>query len=318
MNEFELIRTYFARQPVARRDVVLGIGDDAAVLQPAPGQQLVVTTDLLVAGVHFLPDVDPASLGHKALAVNLSDLAAMGAEPAWFLLNIALPSVDEKWLAGFCDGLFALARQYNVQLVGGDTSRGPLTIAIEAHGFVPAGQALTRSGARPGDRIFVTGTLGDAGLALRHRQGRLQLAAAELPACVKRMDRPMPRIEAGLLLRAVAASAIDISDGLVADLGHILEQSNTGARIDLGRVPVSPAYRAHLHDAGWDLALANGDDYELCFTVPPEKLTALEKIKSRFPDITEIGIIESEPGLRIFDVAGKPYVSKITGHDHFR
>lgn len=318
MNEFELIRTYFARQPVARRDVVLGIGDDAAILQPAPGQQLVVTTDLLVSGVHFLPDVEPASLGHKALAVNLSDLAAMGAEPAWFLLNIALPSVDEKWLAGFCDGLFALARQYNVQLVGGDTSRGPLTIAIEAHGFVPVGQALTRSGARPGDRIFVTGALGDAGLALRHRQGWLQLAAAELPACVKRLDRPMPRIEEGLLLRAVAASAIDISDGLVADLGHILEQSNTGARIDLGRLPVSSAYRAHLHDAGWDLALANGDDYELCFTVPPEKLTALEKIKSRFPDITEIGIIESEPGLRIFDANGKPYVPKITGHDHFR
>lgn len=317
MNEFDLIRTYFARQPVARRDVVLGIGDDAAVLQPAPGQQLVVTTDLLVAGVHFLPDVDPASLGHKALAVNLSDLAAMGAEPAWFLLNIALPSVDEKWLAGFCAGLFALARQYNVQLVGGDTSRGPLTIAIEAHGFVPVGQALTRSGARPGDRIFVTGTLGDAGLALRHRQGRLQLAAAELPACVKRLDRPTPRIEEGLLLRAVAASAIDISDGLVADLGHILEQSGAGARIDLGRVPVSSAYRAHLHDAGWDLALANGDDYELCFTVPPEKLAALEKIKSRFSGITEIGIIESEPGLRIFDVAGKPYVPKITGHDHF-
>ncbi len=317
MNEFELIRTYFARQPVARRDVVLGIGDDAAILQPAPGQQLVVTTDLLVSGVHFLPDVEPASLGHKALAVNLSDLAAMGAEPAWFLLNIALPSVDEKWLAGFCDGLFALARQYNVQLVGGDTSRGPLTIAIEAHGFVPAGQALTRSGARPGDRIFVTGTLGDAGLALRHRQGRLQLAAAELLACVKRLDRPTPRIEAGLLLRAVAASAIDISDGLVADLGHILEQSRAGARVDLGRLPVSSAYRAHLHDAGWDLALANGDDYELCFTVPPEKLAALEKIKSRFPDITEIGIIESEPGLRIFDTNGKPYVPKAAGHDHF-
>ncbi len=318
MNEFELIRTYFARQPVARRDVVLGIGDDAAILQPAPGQQLVVTTDLLVAGVHFLPDVDPVSLGHKALAVNLSDLAAMGAEPAWFLLNIALPSVDEKWLAGFCDGLFALARQYNVQLVGGDTSRGPLTIAIEAHGFVPAGQALTRSGARPGDRIFVTGMLGDAGLALRHRQGRLQLAAVELPPCVKRLDRPTPRIEEGLLLRTVAASAIDISDGLVADLGHILEQSSAGARIDLGRVPVSSAYRAHLNDVGWDLALANGDDYELCFTVPPANLAALEKIKMRFLGITEIGLVESGLGLRILDAAGNPYVPKISGHDHFR
>ena len=213
--------------------------------------------------------------------------------------------------------LACLARQATCQPVGGDTPRGPLTIAIEAHGFVPAGQALTRSGARPGDRIFVTGTLGDAGLALRHRQGRLKLSAVELPSCVKRMDQPKPCIEEGLLLRAIASSAIDISDGLVADLGHILEQSSAGARIDLGRVPVSSAYRAHLNNIGWDVALANGDDYELCFTVPPDKLPALEKIKSRFPDITEIGVIESGSGLRIFDAEGALYAPKAAGHDHF-
>ena len=319
MNEFELIRTYFARQPVTRDDVRLGIGDDAAVLVPPLGHELVVTTDLLVSGVHFLPDIDPAALGHKALAVNLSDLAAMGAEPAWFLLNIALPAVDEQWLAGFCDGLFALARRYHVQLVGGDTSRAPqVAIAIEAHGFVPAGQALTRAGAKPGDRIFITGALGDAGLALRHRQGKLQLSDAEFVYCAERMDRPTPRIEEGLALRGIASSAIDISDGLVADLGHILEISRVGAHLGLAQLPLSQAYRTHLAGVGWDVALANGDDYELCFTVPPANLAALEKIKTRFPGITEIGLIESGSGLRILDAAGKPYLPKTVGHDHFK
>ena len=318
MNEFELIRRYFSRPPVTRADVTLGIGDDAALLQPPPGQQLVVTTDLLVSGVHFLPDVNPAALGHKALAVNLSDLAAMGAEPAWFLLNLALPTADESWLAKFSAGLFGLAQRYRVQLVGGDTSRAPQTvIAIEAHGFVPAGQALTRAGARPGDRIFVTGPLGDAGLALRHRQGKLRLSDAELASCAERMDQPTPRIEEGLVLRAIASSAIDISDGLVADLGHILEMSRVGARLELARLPLSPAYRAHLAETGWDVALANGDDYELCFTVPPENLAALKKIKHRFPAITEIGVIEAGGGLHIVDAAGKPHTPKITGHDHF-
>ncbi|MBI3575061.1 MAG: thiamine-phosphate kinase [Gammaproteobacteria bacterium] len=318
VNEFELIRTYFARQPVTRADVRLGIGDDAAVLAPPPGHELVVTTDLLVSGVHFLPDVDPAALGHKALAVNLSDLAAMGAQPAWFLLNLALPAPDESWLSGFSAGLFALARRYNMQLVGGDTSCAPqIVIAIEAHGFVPAGQALTRAGAKPGDRIFVTGALGDAGLALRHRQGQMKLSAAELPSCVERMDRPVPRVEEGLALRGIASSAIDISDGLVADLGHILEQSSAGAKLDLGRLPLSAAYRAHLAGVGLDVALANGDDYELCFTVPPANLAALEKIKQRFPEITAIGVIEAGAGLRIVDASGKPYTPKAAGHDHF-
>lgn len=318
MNEFELIRRYFALQPVTRADVRLGIGDDAALLQPPPGHQQAVTTDLLVSGVHFLPDVNPASLGYKALAVNLSDLAAMGAEPAWFLLNLALPAANESWLANFSAGLFELAQRYRVQLVGGDTSRAPhIVIAIEAHGFVPAGQALTRTGAKPGDHIFVTGPLGDAGLAWRHRQGRLQLSEAEFALCAGRLDRPTPRLEEGLALRTIASSAIDVSDGLVADLGHILEMSRVGARLELARLPLSPAYRAHRAETGWDVALASGDDYELCFTVPTPNLAALEKIKNRFPGITEIGCIESGSGLRIFDVDGKVYVPKVTGHDHF-
>lgn len=318
MNEFELIRTYFFRRTPARADVRLGIGDDAAVLAPPPGHELAVTTDILVSGVHFLPDVEPAALGHKALAVNLSDLAAMGAQPAWFLLNIALPAVDEDWLAGFCNGMFALAERYGVQLVGGDTARAPqVVVAIEAHGLVPPGAALTRAGAQPGDHVFVTGPLGDAGLALRHRQGGLKLTATEFAAAAERLDRPAPQVEAGLALRGIASAAIDISDGLVADLGHILEQSRVGARIELPCVPLSVIYRAHLKEVGWDVALANGDDYELCFTVPPARLPALEQIKSRFPEVARIGIIESRTGLRIFGADGKRYAPKATGHDHF-
>lgn len=316
MTEFELIRTFFARQDVARTDVAAGIGDDAALLQPPAGRQLAVTSDLLVAGVHFLPDADPFSLGHKALAVNLSDLAAMGAEPAWFMLNLALPKADARWLEPFCRGMFELAREHNVQLVGGDTSRGPLAIAIEAHGFVPPGQALRRSGAKAGDRIYVTGTLGDAALALRHRLGGIRLPEQDLAAVIGRMDRPTPRVREGMMLRGIAHSAIDISDGLLADLGHILEISRVGARIHLDKIPVSPACQAYLPETGWDLVLANGDDYELCFTVPENHVAALEKLRPAC-GFHPIGVIEAEPGLRIVDESGKPYQPRETGHDHF-
>ena len=206
--------------------------------------------------------------------------------------------------------MFELAQRYHVQLVGGDTSRAPqIVIAIEAHGFVPAGQALERAGAKTGDHIFVTGPLGDAGLALRHRQGKLRLLDAELASCAVHMDRPQPRVRRAEL-RGIASSAIDISDGLVADLGHILGMSHVGARLELARLPLSPAYRTHLAEVGWDVALANGDDYELCFTVPPGKLAALEQTKTRFPGITEIGLIESGSGVRILDAANKPYESR--------
>jgi thiamine-monophosphate kinase len=316
MTEFELIRTFFARQDVARPDVAAGIGDDAALLQPPAGQQLAVTSDLLVSGVHFLPDADPYSLGHKALAVNLSDLAAMGAEPAWFMLNLALPKADARWLEPFCRGMFQLAREHNVQLVGGDTSRGPLAIAIEAHGFVPPGQALRRSGAKAGDRIYVTGTLGDAALALRHRLGGIRLPESDMAAITGRLDCPTPRVREGMMLRGVAHAAIDISDGLLADLGHILEMSQVGARINLDKIPVSPVCRTHVRETGWDMVLANGDDYELCFTVPEKNVAALEKLQPTC-GFHHIGVIEAELGLRIVDEAGNPYQPRQSGHDHF-
>ncbi len=316
MTEFELIRTFFARQPVSRIDVIAGIGDDAALLHPPAGQQLAVTSDLLVSGVHFLPDADPFSLGHKALAVNLSDLAAMGAEPAWFMLNLTLPKADARWLEPFCRGMFRLAREHNVQLIGGDTSRGPLAIAVEAHGFVPGGKALRRSGARAGDRVYVTGTLGDAAMALRHRLGGIRLAQDELTVLSERLDRPTPRVREGMRLRDIASSAIDVSDGLVADLGHILEMSRVGARISLDKIPVSPVCRAHIPETGWDTVLATGDDYELCFTVPENHIAALEKLQP-VCGFHCIGVIEAEPGLRVVDEAGKPYPPSQSGHDHF-
>jgi thiamine-monophosphate kinase len=318
MNEFELIRRYFASQPVKRPDVALGIGDDAAVLEVPPGRQLVVTTDILVSGVHFFPEADPVSLGHKSLAVNLSDLAAMGAEPAWFTLDLAMPAVDETWLARFCEGLYALARRHDVQLVGGDTSRGPLAVSVTACGFVPRGMALTRRGARPGDRVYVTGTLGDAGLALLHLYGKRQLSAPDLAAVQGRLDRPEPRLAEGMQLRGIASACIDVSDGLVADLGHILEASGVGARIALDRLPLSPVYSSRLAEFGWDAALTTGDDYELCFTAPQDKLPELE----RLPDgmcagFVQIGEITDGNDLTILDAGGKPYRSSFGGHDHF-
>ena len=316
MNEFELIRRYFVCQPVARADVVAGIGDDCALLSPPAGQLLAVTSDLLVEGVHFFPDVDPASLGHKALAVNLSDLAAMGAEPAWFMLNLTLPAIDESWLAAFCQGMFVLAREHNVQLVGGDTARGPLAIGIEAQGFVPATMALRRSGAKAGDRIYVTGTLGDAAVALQHRLGKQRLSESDFTVVADRLDRPTPRLREGLALRGLAHAAIDISDGLLADLGHILAMSQAGARIYLDKIPLSAICRAHVDKFGWEAALATGDDYELCFTVPPQNVATVEKLTFAC-GLHCIGEIEAETGLRIVDTSGQFYQPAFSGHDHF-
>lgn len=316
MNEFDLIQTFFVRQDVARPDVDAGIGDDAALLRPPPGQQLAVTSDLMVSGVHFSLNADPFSLGHKALAVNLSDLAAMGAEPAWFMLNLTLPKVDARWLEAFSRGMFELAREYRMQLVGGDTSRGPLSIAIEAHGFVPEGKALRRSGAREGDRVYVTGTLGDAALALHHRLGGIRLTENELSVLSERLDRPTPRVREGMMLRDIASSAIDISDGLLADLGHILDMSHVGAQLHLEKIPVSSLCRLHIRETGWDTILASGDDYELCFSVPVKNIMALEKLRLN-SGFHWIGVIEAKPGVRILDEAGKPYYPLHSGHDHF-
>lgn len=319
MNEFELIRSYFACQGLTREEVVVSIGDDAAVVAPPPGMQQVLTTDMLVAGSHFFADADPRSVGHKALAVNLSDIAAMGATPAWFTLDVSLPSADPEWLRAFARGLFELADQYRTQLVGGDTVRGPLTVAIQLCGMVPAGEALLRSGARPGDRIYVTGTLGDAALALLHRRGTLDLADPERLQVTRRLDYPQPRIAAGGALRTLASSCIDVSDGLYADLGHVLEASDVGARIVLEKIPLSSLYRRHSdHFGGAELALSNGDDYELCFTVPPTKVSELQRVLPRCEcDVTYIGDIEAQPGLRVVDTDGKIHEPKLRGYDHF-
>lgn len=318
MTEFELIRKYFTVQPVARADVDIGVGDDAAVVRAPPGTATVVTTDVLVAGVHFFEDADPASIGHKSLAVNLSDLAAMGAEPAWFLLALTLPRVNTVWLDGFARGLHRLARRYNVQLIGGDTARGPLAIAITALGLVPETKALRRCGARPGDRVYVTGMLGDAALALAVRRGQHRVSAAEAAAMQERLERPMPRVAEGMALRDIASSAIDVSDGLVADLGHVLQASEVGARLTLEALPVSAAYRSHLIEVGWDCALAGGDDYELCFTVPPANLPALDAVVRQHGfTVTAIGEITPGGPLQIYDEAGHLYRPARRGHDHF-
>lgn len=317
LDEFSIIRTFFTRQN-ARADVIASIGDDAAVLQVPQDQQLVVTMDTLVAGVHFLATVDPIDLGHKVLAVNLSDLAAMGATPAWATLALTLPAVDETWLRGFTQGFFALAQHFQVQLVGGDLTRGPLTITCQMHGFVPKGQALHRNQAQVGDWIGVTGPLGDAGLALALLQQRLSANESVVQAVLPKLLRPWPRIEQGQRLRQVAHSAIDISDGLLADLGHILEQSGVGARVQVEDIPLSAALSTALDPASaWQLALSAGDDYELCFTIAPENWP---KLVAAAPDCAfyAVGVIEKELGLRCEMKNGESFATiQSAGYRHF-
>lgn len=318
LSEFALIRRYFERRPPLRADVLLGVGDDAALLKVPEDRVLVATVDMLVAGRHFRKDADPRGIGHKALAVNLSDLAAMGAEPAWATLTLALPEADETWLGGFCDGLFALAECFGVQLVGGDTTRGPLTIAIQAHGFVRESKALRRNGARPGDSVCVTGTLGDAGLALALAEGQINTPDRYRQYLQDRLDRPTPRIRQGIDLAGLASAAIDISDGLAQDLGHILERSAAGARLWVDRLPRSPALAILAGETALPYLLAGGDDYELCFTVPAENLA---KVRARIDhwdcNYTEIGVIEAEPGLRCVRDDGTLYRTERLGYDHF-
>ena len=271
-SEFSLIKQYFEQITTERSDVILGIGDDCALLQCPEGQQLAVSIDTLVEGIHFFPDVDPESLGHKSLAVGLSDLAAMGATPAWFTLALTLPKVDTDWLAAFSKGLANLAKSHNIALVGGDTTQGPLSISIQVHGFVNAGLALRRDGAKKGDLVYVTGSLGDAGAALALKQNKLSNSAFsvdDVQFLYQRLERPSPRVEIGKILVGIASTAIDISDGLVADLGHILQKSGVGARLDLDLLPLSPVLSKLTAEAE-QLALYSGDDYELCFTVPLE------------------------------------------------
>ncbi|MFO1371295.1 MAG: thiamine-phosphate kinase [Candidatus Competibacteraceae bacterium] len=320
ISEFVLIDRYFAAHRLQRPDVALSIGDDCALLLPPAGQHLVVTLDTLVAGVHFFIAADPEGIGHKALAVNLSDLAAMGATPAWATLALTLPKADEDWLECFCRGLFALADRYGVQLVGGDTTHGPTTvITMQAHGFVPPEQALRRDGAQPGDGIYVTGTPGDAGLALAAAYGKTTVGAAYHAYVQARLERPEPRLAQGVALRGVASAAIDVSDGLAQDLGHILERSAVGARLEVEQLSLSSALTASLdRDAAIITALTGGDDYELCFTVPPERTAQLEALATDWDCCcTHIGIISAEPGLRLVRADGSTFHLERLGYDHF-
>ena len=320
LSEFSLIDRYFTGHSRHRSDVALGIGDDCALLDPPLGQQLAVTLDTLIADVHFFANADPEGIGHKALAVNLSDLAAMGAVPAWATLALTLPKIDEDWLAQFCRGLFALAEDRGVELVGGDTTHGPTTvITIQAMGFVPPGEALRRDGAKPGDVIYVTGTPGDAGLALAAAFGQAAVVPEYWADVQDRLERPQPRIAQGLALRGVASAAIDVSDGLAQDLGHILERSGVGARLTVDRLPLSPALTASLkRDAARRMALTGGDDYELCFTVPSKKTTRLEKLAVAWRcRCTRIGVIEAEPGLRLVRANGSTFSLERLGYNHF-
>ena len=298
LNEFEVIRRFFTHRSQATSGIVLGIGDDAAIVRPEPGNDLVVATDVLNTGIHFPDSTDPRAIGHKALAVNLSDLAAMGAMPSWFTLSLSLPTIDEEWLTAFSRGLFDLANEYEIALVGGDTVRGPLSISVQVLGQVPTGTGLRRSGAQPGDKIYVTGTLGDAALALQKiKQGAV--SETELRA---RLDYPVPRAGFGLRLLSVANSCIDISDGLAADLGHILEASQVGASIATTALPFSKYLATLEPDNAVKLALSGGDDYELCFTVPAEKSEAIKRISEETAvPVTCIGEITNNTGLHLSD-----------------
>ncbi|MDB5957192.1 thiamine-phosphate kinase [Ramlibacter sp.] len=319
MGEFDLIARYFTR-PAHRSP--LGVGDDCALLQPAPGMQLAVSTDLLVEGRHFLSTVDPVALGHKSLAVNLSDLAACGARPLAFTLSLALPSIDERWLAGFSQGLFALAEAHACELVGGDTTRGPLTIGITVFGEVPAGQALLRSGAGSGDELWVSGTLGDARLALEAFRGTVSLPQAVFEAARARMDTPQPRVALGTALRGIATAAIDLSDGLLGDLGHVLQRSGVGATVEASCAPrLLAAVRSGLvlpPERIEELVFAGGDDYELAFTAPAQQRDAvLAAGRATDTPLTRIGRIEAQPGLRLVDDEGRPLARSFAGFDHF-
>lgn len=308
LAEFDLIRRYFAVYAPQHPLNQLGIGDDCALLNVPTDHQLAVTTDTMVENVHFFADADPEQLGHKLLAVNLSDLAAMGAEPFAVTLALTLPSVDEQWLQAFSKGFLNLARQHKVDLIGGDTTSGPLTLTVQAMGVVPQGKALLRSGAKVGDSIYVTGQLGNAGLGLKIRQG---YACSNPDSVLNCFDKPNPRVSEGLSLRGIASACIDISDGLAADLGHILEKSGVGARLKWDDLPLSAEVLEYVERNGdWRMPLTAGDDYELCFTVPVDASLPLPAGCSR------VGVIEAEPGLRI-ERDGRLESLEAKGYEHF-
>lgn len=318
-SEFDLIRRYFTHSV---RHTLLGVGDDAALVRARRGMDFAISTDMLVEGRHFFRGADPRELGHKALAVNLSDMAAMGATPRWATLSLALPRADARWLRGFSAGFMGLARAYDVDLIGGDTTRGPLNICVQIMGEVPAGKALRRDGARAGDDIWVSGTVGDAALGLAALAGRIRIPARELAQLKRRLHRPSPRVALGQALRGMAHGAIDVSDGLIADLGHICSASQVAAVVELARVPPSAVMRRHLdHPAASAARLAGGDDYELCFTAPPPRRASIEHAGTRLGlAVTRIGRItprRARAHVTVLDNAGRLVRLPSRGFDHF-
>ena len=318
MGEFDLIDRFFKR---SAKHADLGIGDDCALLSPRPGHQLALSADMLVEGRHFLSTVNPVHLGHKSLAVNLSDLAACGAEPRAFLLSLALPHADEAWLQGFSQGLLALADAHGCELIGGDTTRGPLNIAITVIGDVPKGQALLRSGARVGDNIYASGTVGDARLALEVFRGHLSLPETVFEHCRARLECPTPRVALGMALRGIATAAADISDGLLGDLGHILHQSGVGAQIDVSACVglLTCRHEPHVVQA-WQqtCVLSGGDDYELVFTAPPSRHTDVQLAAQACQvPVTRIGTVTAPMGVTLLDAHGQPVNSHFPSFDHF-
>ena len=316
LSEFDLIAKYFTR-PTPK--VSLGIGDDCALMTPMPGTQIAISCDMLVSGTHFFADADPKMLGHKSLAVNLSDLAAMGAKPVACTMALSLPKPDEPWLKAFAEGFFALADDYGCELIGGDTTRGPLNICVTVFGEIPIGQALRRDAARVGDDIWVSGTLGDARLGLAGHLDELQLDQASFTAAAKRLHLPAPRVALGMTLRGIARAAIDISDGLIGDLGHILKKSAVGATLEVDALPAGPMLAMQSQTMRRRFALAGGDDYELCFTAPAEQRAAVAAAgKQSGIAVTRVGRIEQEQGLRLIDAAGNLLEMQAASFDHFK
>lgn len=319
MAEFELIERYFSAIAVRRDDVVLGIGDDCAVLEVPRGRQLAVSTDTLVAGIHFPHMTSAQDVGYKSLAVNLSDLAAMGAHPAWATLCLTIPDEDELWLQGFSSGFSELLKAYNIQLIGGDTTHGPLSITVNVIGFIKPDTALQRNNARVGDKIYVTGTIGDAGLGLKKMLASIQHESG-LRYCISRLNRPTPRLDVGKALVGISRCAIDISDGLLADLGHICTQSRCGARIYMERIPLSVELRQFYDNLpDWQDVLTSGDDYELCFTLPADAGDALNTMQQGLATpVTCIGEIVEQPGVQCLLADGRRLQTTHSGYDHFK
>jgi thiamine-monophosphate kinase len=318
LSEFDLIAQYFTRPLRPDSRVALGVGDDCALWMPTPGMQSAVSSDMLVEGRHFFRNADPFALGHKCLAVNLSDLAAMGAEPVAFTLALSLPEARAEWLAPFSQGLLALADQHGCELIGGDTTKGPLNVCITIFGEVPPGQALRRNNAQPGDDIWVSGTVGDARLALAGYRNEVVLDHAALNAAAVRMHVPTPRVALGIALRGIAHAAIDISDGLAGDLAHILQRSNVGAMLAVDSLPAGPMLAKQPLDMRRRFTLAGGDDYELCFTAPAARRDAvLAAALACGTVVTRVGSIEDAPGLRLVDADGAPLDLQAASFDHF-